>query len=64
MRGRIDTDQKCPLFGCNYNDRRRGGLSCPDQQDQMAKVRFRFRFGHNTRKRFSYCSEKVGPIVL
>ena len=63
MRGRIYTDQKCPRFGCNYNDRGRG-LSCPDHPDQMATVRFRARLGHNTRKRFSYCSEKGGPVVL
>jgi hypothetical protein len=65
MSGRIYTDQKCLLFGCNYNYNDRGpGLSCPDHPDQMATGRFRVRLGHNTRKRFSYCSEKVGPVVL
>ena len=51
MRRRIYTDQKCPLFGCNYNHNdRRGGLTCPDQ---MTTGRFRVQFGRNTRKRFS-----------
>lgn len=65
MRGRIYTDQKYPLFGCNYNHNdRRSGLSCPDHPDQMTTGRFRVQFGYNTRKRFSFCKEKVGPVVL
>lgn len=58
MRGRIYTDQKCPLFGCNYihNDRR-DGLPNPDHLDQMTTGRFRVQFGRNTRKRFSFCKE-------
>ena len=58
MRGRIYTDQKCPVCGGNFNhDDRRRGLFCSDHPDQMATGRFRVQFGRNTRRRFSVYRE-------
>ena len=58
MRGRIYTDQKCPICGGNYfHDDRRRGLFCQDHPDQMATSRFRVQFGRNTRRRFSVYRE-------
>jgi hypothetical protein len=58
MRGRIFTDQKCPLCGGNFvHDGHRGGLFCPKHPDQRATGRFRVQFGRGTRKRFSVYRE-------
>ena len=58
MRGRIYTDQKCPVCGgqLEHDDRRRG-LFCLNHPDQMATGRFRVQFGRMTRKRFSVYRE-------
>ena len=58
MRGRIFTDQKCPLCGGNFvHDGHRGGLFCLKHPDQQATGRFRVQFGRDTRKRFSVYRE-------
>ena len=58
MRGRIYTDQKCPICGgiMEYDERRRG-LLCKKHPDQQATSRFRVQFGRGTRKRFSHYLE-------
>lgn len=58
MRGRIFTDQKCPICGGNFqHDERRRGLFCPKHPKQEATGRFRVQFGRNTRRRFSVYRE-------
>lgn len=54
MRGRIFTDQKCPLCGASMNyDERRRGLFCPEHPNQQATRLFTVQFGRILRKRFS-----------
>lgn len=58
MRGRIYTDQKCPICGgIMDHDERRRGLFCKKHPDQQATSRFRVQFGRGTRKRFSHYLE-------
>ncbi|MBC2734079.1 MAG: hypothetical protein HF981_06950 [Desulfobacteraceae bacterium] len=58
MRGRIYTDQKCPICGgIMTHDERRRGLFCEKHPDQQATGRFRVQFGRGTRKRFSHFRE-------
>ena len=58
MRGRIYTDQKCPICGgIMDHDERRRGLFCKKHPDQQATSRFRVQFGRGTRKRFSHYVE-------
>ena len=58
MRGRIFSDQKCPICGGNFeHDDRRRGLYCPKHPEQTATGRFRVQFGRRTRKRFSVYRE-------
>jgi integrase len=58
MRGRIFSDQKCPICGGTFeHDDRRRGLFCPDHPEQTATGRFRVQFGRKTRKRFSIYRE-------
>lgn len=58
MRGRIYTDQKCPICGgIMIHDERRRGLFCEKHPDQQAIGRFRVQFGRGTRKRFSHFRE-------
>lgn len=58
MRGRIFSDQKCPVCGGTFvHDERRRGLYCPNHPDQQATGRFRVQFGRGTRKRFSVYRE-------
>ncbi|MCP4112020.1 MAG: hypothetical protein GY749_48250, partial [Desulfobacteraceae bacterium] len=53
MRGRIYSDQLCPVCsGTFLHDDRRRGLFCPEHPDQKATGRFRVKFGRDTRKRF------------
>ncbi len=53
MRGRIYSDQKCPICGGVFiQDDRRRGLFCPDHPAQEATTRFRVRFGRKTARRF------------
>jgi len=55
MRGRIYTDQKCPISGgMMIHDDRRLRLFCEKHPDQQATGRFRVQFGRDTRKRFSH----------
>lgn len=58
MRGRIYSDQKCPICGATftYSDNRRG-LFCPNHPDQQATGRFRVQFGRKNRKRFNTYQE-------
>ena len=58
MRGRIYSDQKCPLCGgtFTYSDNRRG-LFCAKHSDQQATGRFRVQFGRKNRKRFNTYQE-------
>ncbi len=53
MRGRIYSDQRCPLCGSAYQhiDRKRG-LFCPTHHDQQANRLFTVQFGRKLRKRF------------
>lgn len=54
MRGRIYTDQKCPICGGKFiHDDRRNGLYCERHPEQKATGRFRVQFGRETRRRFS-----------
>ena len=58
MRGRIYSDQRCPICGGNFvHDDRRRGLFCPVHPDQQATGRFRVHFGRGTKKRFSVYRE-------
>ena len=58
MRGRIFSDQKCPICDGNFqHDERRRGLFCPRHPKQEATGRFRVQFGRNTRRRFSVYRE-------
>jgi integrase len=58
MRGRIFSDQKCPICGGIFeHDDRRRGLFCKDHPNQQATGRFRVQFGRKTRKRFSVFRE-------
>ena len=58
MRGRIFTDQKCPICAGNFqHDERRRGLFCPKHPKKEATGRFRVQFGRNTRRRFSVYRE-------
>jgi integrase len=52
MRGRIYSEQKCPICGgkFEYDDMRRG-LFCPKHPDQRASSKFIVRFGRETTKR-------------
>ena len=53
MRGRIFSDQKCPICGAIFvHDERRRGLFCPKHCNQQATGGFRVQFGRGTRKRF------------
>ncbi|MFH1984738.1 MAG: hypothetical protein ABIL58_23100 [Pseudomonadota bacterium] len=53
MRGRIYSDQKCPVCGGNFvHDDHRQGLFCLDHSKQQAAGRFRVQFGRGTRRRF------------
>jgi len=46
MRGRIFSDQECPVCGSNYvHDDHRQGLFYPNHPKQMATGRFRVQFG-------------------
>jgi integrase len=54
MRGRIYSDQKCPICGGRLiHDDRRRGLFCEKHPAQQANGRFRVQFGRNTRRRFN-----------
>jgi integrase len=54
MRGRIYSDQKCPICGGQFiHDDRRRGLFCEIHPDQQANGRFRVQFGRKTRRRFN-----------
>ena len=54
MRGRIYTDQRCPICdGAFQYDERRRGLFCPEHSEQRATARFRVQFGRRTRQRFA-----------
>lgn len=54
MRGRIYSDQKCPLCGGTYqHDDRRRGLYCKNHPDQQAIKRFTVKFGRKIQKRFN-----------
>lgn len=54
MRGRIYSDQKCPLCGSSFkHDDRKRGLFCSVHPDQQATKRFIVRFGRKVQKRFS-----------
>ncbi|BBO89920.1 tyrosine-type recombinase/integrase [Desulfosarcina ovata] len=58
MRGRIYSDQKCPICGGQFiHDDRRRGLFCDQHPNQQATGRFRVQFGRNTRKRFNSYQE-------
>ena len=58
MRGRIYSDQKCPICGGQFvYDGLRSGLFCPKHPDQIANGRFRVQFGRDTRRRFSHFIE-------
>lgn len=53
MRGRIYTDQKCPVCGSSYvHEDRRRGLFCPNHPEQEATRAFTVQFGRKLRKRF------------
>ena len=57
MRGRITTDQRCPLCGGVFDDNGRDGLSCQKHPDQYAhhfKVRFKTNGGEICRRYHSY----------
>ena len=54
MRGRIYTDQRCPICdGAFQYDERRRGLFCEEHPEQRATARFRVQFGRRTRQRFA-----------
>lgn len=54
MRGRIFSEQKCPLCRSSFkHDDHRRGLPCPDHPDQQATKRFIVQFGRNLQKRYS-----------
>jgi len=54
MRGRIFTDQKCPICGATMNhDERKRGVVCSVHPDQQATRLFTVQFGRVLRKRFS-----------
>jgi hypothetical protein len=58
MRGSIFFDQKCPIYGGNFErDDRRRGLFCPEHPEQTATGRFRVQFGRKARRRFSVYRE-------
>jgi integrase len=58
MRGRIYSDQKCPICGGKFiHDDRRCGLFCENHPEQQATGRFRVQFGRKTRRRFSVYKE-------
>jgi hypothetical protein len=58
MRGRIYSDQNCPIYGGIFiHDDRRRGLFCKNHPDQQATGRFRVQFGRKTRRRFSVYNE-------
>jgi len=58
MRGRIYSDQKCPICGGIFiHDDRRGRLFCKNHPEQRATGRFRVQFGRKTRRRFSVYKE-------
>lgn len=53
MRGRIYSDQKCPVCHSSFiHDERRRGLYCPNHPDQEATRYFTVRFGRKVNKRF------------
>jgi integrase len=54
MRGRIYSDQKCPICdGTFIHDDHRRGLFCKKHPKQRATERFRVQFGRKTRRRFN-----------
>ncbi|PID71642.1 MAG: hypothetical protein CSB34_06135 [Desulfobulbus propionicus] len=54
MRGRIYSDQKCPIcFSTFKHQDSKRGLFCPNHPDQRAHKRFIVRFGRKVQKRFS-----------
>ncbi len=54
MRGRIYTEEKCPICGgIFYHDEKRGGLFCKLHPDVAAAGKFIIRFGRAITKRFS-----------
>lgn len=58
MKGRIYTDQKCPICGGQFvHDERRSGLFCHEHPDIAANGRFRVRFGREVHKRFQNYAE-------
>lgn len=55
MRGRIYSDEKCPICNSSFiHEDRRRGLYCPKHPDQSAKKRFIVQFGRKLRKRFEH----------
>ena len=58
MRGRIYSDQRCPMCGGKFaHDERRRGLFCLEHPKIAATGRFRVRFGRKTHKRFGSYKE-------
>lgn len=54
MKGRIYSNQKCPMCGgIFYHDERRGGLFCKQHPEIAANAKFVVRFGRSITKRFS-----------
>ena len=58
MRGRIYSDQKCPVCGGSFHyDGLTKGLFCPKHPEQKATGRFGVHFGRSTKKRFYHFIE-------
>jgi integrase len=54
MRGRIYSNQKCPVCGgAFYHDEKRAGLFCKQHPEIAANTKFVVRFGRSITKRFS-----------